>query len=1389
MIFSFSIRPKRRGGTLLGLTVCGLACVLAPSSAYAATFDVTRGLNSGPGTLRQAILDANASPGADNIRIVGFAGVIPIDTELPTITDDVTIDGLDDGQTLLLQAIENFRIFTVSARNVTIANLEFESGVADNGGAISNGNGKLTLLNAQFRKNSATGATQSNGGGAVYSSGPVLARGCTFDNNNASVGAGSGGAILVAGASLELNNCVLQNNRSNFAGGAIETRGNTRVNITGGSFNRNATGVKGNGPGIGGALHISGPSAVLVAGTTFQRNTALFQGGALWNASGANMIVDGVSIDSNSLTDEFGPGNAGGGGVYNNGGNLTVRNSTLAGNDGGKDGTGGGIFSRGGTLSVTGGSMLSNFSFASGGAVKVVDGKAVLNGANIQRNTSFGDGGGLYASGSSQVSIVGGEITNNRGDHSGGGLWNGAGSTINVQNTTLNSNTAFGTDDASFGGGGIYNAGTLSLRGATMTGNTVSGRAGSGGAIFNRGGAASLTDSRFMENSALRAGGAIETLGGKIVCQGGLFASNVATGDVASKLPGAGGALHAAGAAAVFVAGGQMSQNSAGGAGGAGGALWNDATSVVRVDGTFFGFNSVNGTASAQGGGALYNAGGTLSVRNAQLTNNQATGAAGGAIYNNGGRLEFVNGMATGNTANLAGGAIESLGAATNTLIDVTLDNNIAGTDTATALGNGGALHINGAARTFVARGTFSNNTAANAGGALWNSRGATLVVDGTSFKSNHASGNNDKPGDGGAIYGDGGVLTIRNASFDRNSAFGVAGSGGAIYNNGGQLQVNKSSLTYNDARRAGGAIETAGIGGISVIDSQFGNNSAGQFGPNPGNGGAIHTSGADTVFIVGSTFENNSAFSQGGALWTQKNATLTAQDTTFRGNIVAGTIGNHTLATGGGGIYNNGGAVNLRKVTLDNNQVMGSSGTNGGSGGGIFNNGGTLSMTAGALTNNSSSSAGGGIETVGGKVSLVDVDLNYNLVNYDLGDGSGNGGALHISGAGNVLVTRGDIQSNRVAANGGGIWNSSEGKLVVDGTRLSLNVALGTGAQAGGGAIYNDGGSLTIRGATVELNSAQGDGPGQGGGGLWNRGNASIANTGFRGNTATNGQGNGGAILSSGSIVINESQFDSNKAASAGGGVENAGNITILRSTLSGNTAGVNGGGLHTSGAGRTFLIASTVSSNTAQQEGGGLWNSAGGMLAVSNSTLDNNRANGNASNAGGGALYNDGGMVALDSATLTFNHTNGTGGGLLSVGGTVNSLNSVIALNFAPLAPDVSGAFNSQGYNLLGVAPTIYVARSGDLSGTLANPLDPKLNPLSSNGGLTLTHLPRTGSPLIDAGDTSATTDQRGVARPQGARKDIGAVETSGSTTSSAQAALLLPSKAATAPSGGNS
>jgi len=84
-------RPtRRRRSTILA------AAFAAGATARGATFTVTSSADSGPGTLRQAILDANATPGADTISFdLGGSGIhtlVPA-ASLPVVTDPITLDG------------------------------------------------------------------------------------------------------------------------------------------------------------------------------------------------------------------------------------------------------------------------------------------------------------------------------------------------------------------------------------------------------------------------------------------------------------------------------------------------------------------------------------------------------------------------------------------------------------------------------------------------------------------------------------------------------------------------------------------------------------------------------------------------------------------------------------------------------------------------------------------------------------------------------------------------------------------------------------------------------------------------------------------------------------------------------------------------------------------------------------------------------------------------------------------------------------------------------------------------------------------------------------------------------------------------------------------------
>ena len=242
-------------------------------------------------------------------------------------------------------------------------------------------------------------------------------------------------------------------------------------------------------------------------------------------------------------------------------------------------------------------------------------------------------------------------------------------------------------------------------------------------------------------------------------------------------------------------------------------------------------------------------------------------------------------------------------------------------------------------------------------------------------------------------------------------------------------------------------------------------------------------------------------------------------------------------------------------------------------------------------------------------------------------------------------------------------------------------------------------------------------------------------------------GDGGGGVSNFAGTLTLNSSTVSSNTAGIGGGVANESGTITLNNSTVSANSAGAGaGGGIFNHGA--LTLNSSTVDHNQAGAgSGGGIVND-GGTVMLRNSTVS-----GNSAGVNGGGLSNTGTLLTLTNSTVSSNSA-GTGGGIAN---TVNvQLKNTIVDNNA--GGNCAGSIVSSGHNLSSDASCGFVG-PGDLNGT--NPL---LGPLANNGGPTRTHALLPGSPALDAvpvADCSASTDQRGVSRPQGVACDTGAYE----------------------------
>ncbi len=721
----------------------------------------------------------------------------------------------------------------------------------------------------------------------------------------------------------------------------------------------------------------------------------------------------------------------------------------------------------------------------------------------------------------------------------------------------------------------------------------------------------------------------------------------------------------------------------------------NDATTVLTLTDCEFRNNRATGSAGTNGGGALFNNGAIVTINGVSIFDSNfanGTSGSGGAILNsNGGSLTVNDATFNLNSASRAGGAIEdNSGALGNLNIDSSV---FTANSTGSNPGNGGAIHMTGAGNSTINASSFSNNTASNEGGGLWNGSGV-MTITSTTIDGNTASGSDALvagASGGGGIYNEGGtVLTDATTVITNNVADGAQGTGGGVLNANGVFTANGSTISSNSSNRAGGGIEQNQVSTTNLTDVTMSMNITGAVvgAGAPGNGGALHVSQAGTVNITNGSFTQNIASNEGGGLWNGSgvmniDGTAAINNNTANGEASMGAM--NPGEAGGGGIYNEGGAVVITgSVTVNDNNATGSTST----GGGILVAGGSLDATGTTISGNGANRAGGGIEAnSGAPVTLTNVNLNSNTAGVVVGAGApGNGGGLHISGSSPVSITGGTVNNNTAMSEGGGLWNGT-GTMTVDGVTLDSNIASGAGADNGGGAVY------ALNGGTVSIV------------------NGSILTN----NVANGASGSGGAVLvdADASINIDSSSLNSNTANRAGGAIEivaGTGTASLSNVTMNMNNAGAapaiaapgNGGALHITGNQDITINNSGFSGNIAAREGGALWNGTG-VMTITNSTIDANFATGNSADDGGAGIFNNGGDVLADGITVTNNlaqGTSGSGGAVLSLDGGLSFLNSTFTGNAANRA---GGAFEIiDGFLTI----TDCDVSSNDVNGTAGTP-----------------------------------------------------------------------------------
>lgn len=353
-------RPSRSIRDAFASSILLVGC-LAVAPAVASNFVVTSTADSGAGSLRSAITQANANAGSDTITFsLSLPATITLSSSLPNITGDLTIDG-PGAANLAISGANAYRIFFVDGAAFAIRN--------------------ITLRDAKARGGDGGESSYYGGGGGG--------------------GAGLGAAILLNSGSLDAN--------------GVTFNGNSAVGGTGGDYvslsysgGGGGGGVGGNGAnppndGVSGAGGNGGPfGGSPGTSSTPSGDGAGGGGGDAGHTQGIDGGFGGGGGGGSSGAVRGGNGGFGGGGGGSgfNGGSPLSSGGTFGGSPLDVSGRGGGGAGLGGALFLRNGSAaVINCSFSANSAVGG-------NGVNGLSSAGQGKGGAIFVLNTATLNVA-----------------------------------------------------------------------------------------------------------------------------------------------------------------------------------------------------------------------------------------------------------------------------------------------------------------------------------------------------------------------------------------------------------------------------------------------------------------------------------------------------------------------------------------------------------------------------------------------------------------------------------------------------------------------------------------------------------------------------------------------------------------------------------------------------------------------------------------------------------------------------------------------------------------------------------------------------------------------------------------------------------------------
>ncbi len=306
------------------------------------TFTVTNLNDSGAGSLRQAVINANLNPNTagrpDDIRfsqnLLNTSRVITLTSGQIEITDSVYILGPTfDPAGIIVSGNNNDRVFNITstAGNVTLQFLTITQGsTGSGGGGIANAGPNTVLKDMVVSSNQG-----SFGGGISVDSGRVEIQRSKIISNSAAV---EGGGIFNFSGTLVVNQTTIDSNLADSGGGIVTENGSIQTTITNSTISHN-TAANGSGGGI--ANFSTTSTALTLQNSTIAGNVSMFGGGGISAEAGTVMVMNVTianNLDFSTAADSAGGLRRIGGGTVT-GINLIVSQNSGANNDDTNGGT------------------------------------------------------------------------------------------------------------------------------------------------------------------------------------------------------------------------------------------------------------------------------------------------------------------------------------------------------------------------------------------------------------------------------------------------------------------------------------------------------------------------------------------------------------------------------------------------------------------------------------------------------------------------------------------------------------------------------------------------------------------------------------------------------------------------------------------------------------------------------------------------------------------------------------------------------------------------------------------------------------------------------------------------------------------------------------------